>query len=182
VTNTVQQEMLISSANPELVSSYSRMAQIYGAPVGRTLDEAGIVPMLPDSIVAIVERNSFAQYVPAVITSGVPITLAQIIEQESIYLPGVRVIPEPLRYYPAGEFTAHLIGYMGPIPNERWLELPGRDYQRNDRVGWSGLENHLEIEMAGQKRDGASLSKTGPCVKYVKLASWKSRFPASTCT
>jgi len=151
VTNTVQQEMLISSASPELVSSYSRMAQIYGAPVGRTLDEAGIVPMLPDSIVAIVERNSFAQYVPAVITSGVPITLAQIIEQESIYLPGVRVIPEPLRYYPAGEFTAHLIGYMGPIPNERWLELPGRDYQRNDRVGWSGLENHLEIEMAGQK-------------------------------
>ncbi|MFO7537506.1 MAG: penicillin-binding protein 2 [Chloroflexota bacterium] len=151
VTNTVQQEMLNSSANPELVSSYTRMARIYGAPVERTLDEAGLVPMLPDSIEAIVDRNSFAQYVPAVITTGVPITLAQLIEQESIYLPGVRVIPGPLRDYPAGEYTAHLIGYMGPIPNERWLELPGREYQRNDRVGWSGLENSMEIEMAGQK-------------------------------
>ncbi len=149
VTNTVAQQQLIASANPELVSTYSRLAQIYGAPVEETLDEAGVVPRLPDSIIAIVRENSFAQFVPAVITSGIPITQAYTIEQESIFLPGVHVLPEPLRDYPSGEYTSHLIGYMGPIPNENWIDVLG--YDRADRVGWSGLEASMELELAGKK-------------------------------
>ncbi|GAB4273184.1 MAG: penicillin-binding transpeptidase domain-containing protein [Candidatus Promineifilaceae bacterium] len=155
VTNTLQQEQLIASANPELVTTYSRLAQIYGASVAETLDQAGIVKQLPDSIEAIVRENSFAQYVPAVITSNIPITMAYAIEQESIFLPGVRVLPEPRRYYPSGEYTAHIIGYMGPIPNENWLNLVGPDgnprYERDDRVGWAGLESSMEIELSGTK-------------------------------
>ncbi len=155
VTNTLQQEQLIASANPELVTTYSRLAQIYGAPVAETLDQAGIVKQLPDSIEAIVRENSFAQYVPAVITSNIPITMAYAIEQESIFLPGVRVLPEPRRYYPSGEYTSHIIGYMGPIPNENWLNLVGPDgnprYERDDRVGWAGLESSMEIELSGTK-------------------------------
>ncbi len=149
VTNTVQQEALIAAANPELVETYSRLANIYNAPVEETLDNAGVVPQLPDSIEAIVRENSFAQYVPAVITSSIPFTQALTIEQESIYLPGVRVIPEPLRYYPTGEYTAPILGYMGPIPNEDWITELG--YQRDDRVGWAGIESSMELELAGQK-------------------------------
>ncbi|MEJ2747437.1 MAG: penicillin-binding protein 2 [Anaerolineae bacterium] len=149
VTNTVQQQALVAAASPELVSTYSRLAQIYNAPVGETLDEAGVVPQLPDSIAGIVDTYSFAQYVPAVITSGIPITLAYTIEQESIFLPGVRVLDEPLRYYPSGEYTSHIMGYMGPIPNENWITQLG--YQRDDRVGWAGLESSMEIELSGQK-------------------------------
>ena len=149
VTNTVQQEALIAAANPELVETYSRLANIYNAPVEETLDNAGVVPQLPDSIEAIVRENSFAQYVPAVIASGIPFTQALAIEQESVYLPGVRVIPEPLRYYPTGEYTAPILGYMGPIPNENWITELG--YQRDDRVGWAGIESSMELELAGQK-------------------------------
>ncbi len=149
VTNTVQQQALIQAANPELVNTYSRLAELYNAPVDETLDQAGVVPQLPDSIAGIVETFSFAPYLPAVITSSIPITLAYTIEQESIFLPGVRVLEQPRRYYPSGEFTAHIIGYMGPLPNENWLNLPG--YERSDRVGWSGLESSMEFEMAGQK-------------------------------
>lgn len=149
VTNTVQQEALAEAANPELVGTYSRLAEIYGAPVNETLDLAGVVPRLPDSIEAIVQEHSFAQYVPAAIKAGIPITLAYKIEQESIFLPGVRVLQEPLRYYPSGEFTSHILGYMGPIPNESWLDIPG--YERDDRVGWAGLESSMEFELAGRK-------------------------------
>lgn len=149
VTNTVQQEALIAGANPELVSTYARLAEIYGASVEETLDEAGVVPRLPDSIEAIVDENSFAPYVPAVITTGVPISVAYRIEQESIFLPGVRIIPQALREYPTGEYTSHLIGYMGPVPNQNWIEVLG--YERDDRVGWAGLESSMELEMAGDK-------------------------------
>ncbi len=149
VTNTIQQQALIEAANPELVSSYSRLARLFNAPVAETLNEAGVVPQLPDSIAGIVETFSFAPYLPAVITSSVPITLAYTIEQESIFLPGVRVLEEPLRYYPSGEYTSHLLGYMGPIPNENWINVLG--YERDDRVGWAGLESSMEIELSGQK-------------------------------
>jgi penicillin-binding protein 2 len=149
VTNTLQQEALIERANPELVNSYSRLAQIYDADVSDTLDQAGIVEKLPDSIEAIWRENSFAQYLPAVITANIPVTLAYTIEQESIFLPGVRVLQQPIRDYPSGELTSHIIGFMGPIPNQVWIDELG--YARNDRVGWSGLESSMEIELAGVK-------------------------------
>lgn len=149
VTNTVQQRTLVESANPELVDAYSRLARIYGVSEEETLDKANIVPQLPDSIIDIFNENNFAQYLPAVITTNVPITLAYRIEEESIFLPGVRVIAEPLRYYPYGEFTAHILGFMGPIPNENWISV--LNYQRDDRVGWAGLEISMEVELAGSK-------------------------------
>ena len=149
VTNTIKPEMLLAQANPELVSTYTRLAEIYGASVAETLDQAGVVEQQPDSIEGIVAANSFAPYVPAVITTGVPITIAYQIEQRSIFLRGVRVIPQPLREYPSGEDTAHLIGYMGPVPNQGWIDTLG--YERDDRVGWAGLESSMEIELAGQK-------------------------------
>ncbi|MCB8938441.1 MAG: penicillin-binding protein 2 [Ardenticatenaceae bacterium] len=150
VTNTVAQQTLVEAANPELIETYTRLAQIYGVSGQETLAQAGVVPQLPDSIAEIVRINSPLQFIPAVITSGIPITQAYNIEQESIFLPGVRVLPEPLRYYPTAEYTSPIIGFMGPLPNENWLNL-GLGYQRDDRVGWAGLESSMEIEMAGTK-------------------------------
>ncbi len=148
VSNTLEQEQLIAVADPALVSTYGRLAELYDAPVEETLDATGIVPELPDSIEAIVDRFDFAPYLPAPIKTNLPITQAFQIEQESVFLPGVRVVEEPIRRYPTGEFTSHVIGYMGPIPNENWLDL---GYQRDDRVGWAGLESSMEIELSGRK-------------------------------
>ncbi|MEW5985306.1 MAG: penicillin-binding protein 2 [Chloroflexota bacterium] len=149
VTNTVQQRALLETADPELVNTYGRLAELYGVPVEEALDQAEIVPQLPDSIEGIVNTYSFAPYLPAVVQANVPITLAYTIEQESIFLPGVRVVPDPLRDYPSGQYTAHIIGYMGPIPNEGWITELG--YERDDRVGWAGLELYMEQELAGDK-------------------------------
>lgn len=148
VTNTVQQQQLYSQVDPALVQTYSDLAQLYNAPVLETLDVSGLVPQLPQSIEDVYSTYSFAQYLPATVASSVPMTVAQIIEQESVFLPGVRVIPEPIRRYPSGELTAHIIGFMGPLPSEAWLDL---GYQRDDRVGLSGLEVSMEDLLKGQK-------------------------------
>lgn len=171
VTNTIQQQILIQEANPELVETYSRLAEIYGVSSDATLDQAGVVERLPDSIAEIVRINAPLQYIPAVITSGIPITQAYTIEQESIFLPGVRVIPEPLRYYPAAEYMASIIGFMGPLPNENWLDL-GLGYQRDDRVGWAGLESSMELEMAGTKGERQiEVDWTGRELRQIGLAT-----------
>ncbi|MFK7801362.1 MAG: penicillin-binding protein 2 [Anaerolineae bacterium] len=148
VTNTVEQQALIDAADPAIVRQYTELARLYGAPVGDTLDASGIIPQLPSSIQDVYDTFSFAQYLPATVRAGVTITEAYLIEQESLYLPGVRIIPEPIRRYPTGELTSHLIGFMGPLPNERWLDL---GYERDDRVGLSGLEVSLEPLLAGRK-------------------------------
>ena len=170
VTNTMEQRELLETADPALLSTYSRLADLYDAPSDETLDATGIVPSLPDSIQGIVDRFSFAPYLPVAITTNIPITLAYRIEQESIFLPGVRVIEDPIRLYPSGELTSHIIGYMGPIPNENWLDL---GYERDDRVGWAGLESSMEIELSGTKGErqieqdwtGRELRQIGPTVE-----------------
>jgi penicillin-binding protein 2 len=168
VTNTVEQEALRAAADQELIGAYSRLAQLYNAPVDTTLDAAGLVPLLPESITAIYEKFSFNQYNPAVVRADVPLTLAIEIEQQSLFLPGVRVIAEPVRHYPSGEYTAHLIGYMGPLPNLTWLD---RGYQRDDRVGWAGLEYYMEAELAGVKGERRiEVDWTGREVRQVGLA------------
>lgn len=147
VTNTVKQRELLAAADPHAVNVTRRLAELYSAPITQTLDLAGIVPRLPDSIEGIVQANSFKPNLPAIITTGVPITIATVIEQESTFLPGVRVIPEPIRNYPSGGLTAHIIGFMGPLPDQSYLER----YEPDDRVGLFGLESSMETEMAGQK-------------------------------
>lgn len=148
VTNTVQQAQFFDSADPYAVGMTSQLALLYNEPITPTLDDAGVVPVLPDSINAIINRFSFAENLPAEIVANVPYTVAQVIEQESVYMPGVRVIPEPVRNYPSGELTSHLIGFMGPLPDESYLD---DGYARDDRVGLFGLESSMEQFMRGQK-------------------------------
>jgi len=38
---------------------------------------------------------------------------------------------------------------MGPVPNQNWITELG--YERDDRVGWAGLESSMELELAGEK-------------------------------
>ncbi len=48
---------------------------------------------------------------------------------------GIKFRPEQWRYYPEGEYTAHLTGYFG--------------YANNDRVGQYGLEGYFNDELQG---------------------------------
>ena len=116
ITNSVAQRQLGQSADPAEVAIASRLATVYSSPVSETLSTAGIIPQLPTSIQEVVDTFSFDPFNPHVITRNVPITLARIIEQESVFMPGVSVVPEPIRNYPTGELTSHIIGFMGPDP------------------------------------------------------------------
>jgi penicillin-binding protein 2 len=168
VTNTVEQQALRDAADRELVSAYSRMAQLYGAPIEATLDQANVVPLLPDSIAGIVQTYNFDPYNPHVIKANITAEEAYAIAQESLFLPGVRVLTEPVREFPSGEYTAHIIGYMGPIPNQEWLEW---GYQRDDRVGWAGLEYYMERDLAGIKgQRHIEVDWTGREVRQIGLA------------
>ena len=167
ITNTAAQQILIDSADPIEVAITGRLADLYGEPTAKTLDDAGIVPLLPDSITSIIDTYSFAQYLPAVITTNVPITLAKIIQQETVFMPGVQVLTRPVRYYPTGEYSSHIIGFMGPLPDRNYY-VDELGYELDDRVGLFGLESSMEDKLKGEKGERQiEVDSTGRQVRQV---------------
>jgi len=83
------------------------------------------------------------------ITVATDITDAQatfLLEHREMF-PGVNVIPQPVRTYPAGEVGAHVIGYIGK-PNEQDLEERD-DINGEDFLGKAGVERAYDEELQG---------------------------------
>ena len=100
---------------------------------------------VPMGVGDIVESASLiAPYQPITIKEDVDPTVAALLEEASLDLPGVLVEVVPVRDYLAGDLTAKIIGYTGSIPPARLEEFGARGYAPNERVGLTGLELQYE--------------------------------------
>ena len=61
-------------------------------------------------------------YKPIPIATHVKEATAFAVAEDSINLPGVQLVLEPIRDYPTGELTSHVVGYMGHIAQEQVAE------------------------------------------------------------
>jgi penicillin-binding protein 2 len=92
-----------------------------------------------------------APYSPALVKSDVPSDVAMILEEEHLDWPGVLVRAEPMREYLQGPLLAHILGFVGPIPEEQADVYEARGYDPNRHlVGLSGIEYTFEEELGGQ--------------------------------
>jgi penicillin-binding protein 2 len=100
-----------------------------------------------------VEQGSlYAPYKLIPLKQDVSQEIAFTIEQEHLDLPGVLIEIGSYREYLTGTTTAHLLGYMGPIPagaQERYSSEQG--YDPHDSIGLSGLEYSHEDQLRGRK-------------------------------
>ena len=71
------------------------------------------------------------------------------LETHAPELRGVDVVPTPVRYYPYGELSAHMLGYMAEIDPELLSRLRPSGYQEGDRIGASGVERGWESYLRG---------------------------------
>lgn len=91
---------------------------------------------------------------PLRIATNVDRDVAFILDEEQLHLPGVVVEVVPVREYLDGPLMAHILGYMGRIPEERvdaYLEDTSYLYEPDDVVGLAGLEATQEALLRGQK-------------------------------
>jgi penicillin-binding protein 2 len=95
---------------------------------------------------------------PVVVMRGVVYETMVKVDVEIANLPGVTVIPEPVRYYENGPIFSHLLGYVGPIDQTEYeaaragTELDAIPvYDLDDKVGKTGLEASLEAQLRGRK-------------------------------
>jgi penicillin-binding protein 2 len=116
-------------------------------------------PGEPDTepgLLEIVEQAELAPYRPAPVKDGIPREVALRLEEEHLDWPGVLVEVEPVREYLDGPTTAHVLGFVGPIPAGQADDYEARGYDPNrDRVGLTGVEYSFEDQLRGE--DGQKL-------------------------
>jgi penicillin-binding protein 2 len=106
------------------------------------------------------EQSGFQPFEPVEIKCAVDQETAFLIEQIRADMPGVDVIPAPVRDYPTGIAAANIIGYLGRIPNpedsdyfaglyDYYVNQLGLNAER-DRIGVQGIEASQQDILAGQ--------------------------------
>jgi penicillin-binding protein 2 len=88
-------------------------------------------------------------YRPVTIARHIKDYTAFAIAEDAVNLPGIQLVLEPIREYPSGALTAHIIGYMGHIPEGQLEDYESNQYGRDEQVGLTGLELSREKELRG---------------------------------
>jgi penicillin-binding protein 2 len=83
------------------------------------------------------------------IASDVPDATARLIAENGDDLPGVEVVIETRRQYPAGTLVSQLLGYTGPVAPDQLEDLKKQGYLPDDLIGRTGLEAYYESELRG---------------------------------
>ena len=74
-----------------------------------------------------------------------------VLETHMAELPGIDVVPMPVRYYPNKELGAQVMGYMAEIDGDALLRLRSLGYVEGDRRGAAGVERGWESYLRGTR-------------------------------
>ncbi len=119
------------------------------------------VPSIPDirllarclRVPAAVLERKFAAAAGSIqvgLASHVSLTVVSMVREHQEDLPGVQVIPDPLRVYPRGDVASHVIGYINSIPVGKESEYVRRlAFPPDTKIGWSGVERFYDSELRG---------------------------------
>jgi penicillin-binding protein 2 len=142
---------LLPSDEAEEMEVLARLASMLNIPLSGeldTVDERGIPER--SLLTMVKEGEGIAPYQPVVVETDIDHDVARIIVAEKASMPGVDVEWASVREYPSGALTAHVIGYMGPIPERLAEEYEAAGYVLDrDRIGYDGVEFSLEKWLAG---------------------------------
>lgn len=78
------------------------------------------------------------------------------LETELLEIPGVMINDESVRFYPYGEKTSHLTGYIQGISAEELDKKRDEGYTENSLIGKSGLERLYDARLRG--KDGVTIT------------------------
>ena len=97
------------------------------------------------------QGRGLPRYRPVPLAEDVGRQAMELVQENSIDLPGLLVEVKPFRAYPFGEMAAHLLGYLGEVTEDE-LSQPGfAAYRSGDMVGKTALERTYEHRLQGQK-------------------------------
>lgn len=97
------------------------------------------------------EGKTLPRYRPVPLLEDIGRNAMEIVQENSIELPGILVEVKPLRAYPHGDMAAHLFGYLGEITEEELGLDEFSRYASGDMIGKTSLERTYEHHLQGEK-------------------------------
>jgi len=94
-------------------------------------------------------KTKVKPFKPLILVNDLSFELLSMIEANSLYWPGLKIVIRPRRKYPQGPLLAHVLGYVAEA-NEREMEKDP-ELSLGDNVGKQGLEYVLEHTLRGDK-------------------------------
>jgi penicillin-binding protein 2 len=141
----------LPDSEAEIEAIYRRLSELTGVPVDQEGPPAA--PCVPGRGIRqlVLEGSTNRPYDAWHIACDVDETIARILREEQVDLPGVSVEAVPIREYTTGDLTAAIIGYLGPIPAslKDYYEDLGFVVDR-DKIGYDGIEYWYQEILAGQ--------------------------------
>lgn len=114
--------------------------------------------------------NRYSQTTPITVASNISEeSIAALTEQEDDF-PGVAIKSDSLRKYNDAKYLAGIIGYTGVISEDELNEYNsnGGDYEANDVVGKTGIEQTMETVLQGKKgKQNVLVDNLGKIIKVV---------------
>jgi penicillin-binding protein 2 len=110
---------------------------------------AGLLKMSIADINAEIDGNPGSNFDLVRIASDVPAATASFLSEQGHELPGVQVVTEARREYPAGALVSQLLGYTAPVSADQLETLKTQGYLPDDLVGKTGLEAYYESDLRG---------------------------------
>ena len=94
---------------------------------------------------------SLPRYRPLPLIEDVGRDAMEIVQENSLSLPGVLTEVKPIRAYPFGDLGAHVFGYLGQITEEELKHFEFSEHHSGDMVGKTALERKYENVLQGSK-------------------------------
>ncbi|MDD5006083.1 MAG: penicillin-binding protein 2 [Candidatus Omnitrophica bacterium] len=109
-----------------------------------------ILGMPFEEIRQIYQRRYLNPFVPVIISEKLDKNEIIALEENKLQLPGVVVDIRPLRFYPFGKATSHVLGHLGQIDSYRITKLKPYGYEMSDLVGYGGVEEYYDLVLRGE--------------------------------
>jgi len=141
----------LPSNEEEELEIFNRLSALVRVPPTRDIARQQAINLRSiEELVA--EGEGIAPFRPVTIAQDVPRDVMMQILEEKAFMPGVDIQVAGVREYPTGSTTAHIVGYMGPIPEEEAAELREQGFDPAfDRIGFEGVERYLENILGGER-------------------------------
>ncbi len=97
-----------------------------------------------------IDRSVGSPYDPVTIAEQVPTSVARVIAEEHLGLPGVTVDVVARRHYLYGPLISQIMGWTGHVSATDYQALKGDGYLSDDVIGKQGVEATFERELRGQ--------------------------------
>lgn len=127
---------------PKDMKATQEQISVLAQALGRNEDGAKIIQTKIDDV----KQKNIAR---AILARNLSIEEVSVIQGQIGDIVGIAFREHPMRYYPYGLYTAHVLGYTAPITPNELFKYNDVNYIADDRIGKYGLELTYEKELRG---------------------------------